>query len=647
MTTTFAPQDSLGHILKQAYEAQTRYGSQQELALDWLEECDPEMSTDTPPSRLSELFHDKERGINFFFKHDKRAHALLKRLGFEKQEERTELIERARATLAGEHQRPPRLILDVLSWGSDAGVLGRGFKLLAELFMEHKELTPLGLLLTDEQHNQLPRSWDKEDGSITTCIVKDQEQGRTQILEWAKQGATLVSSQYQLLPYEQWVAMHLDQKELTLDPPDAITVLKESGVLPSLPQVEYPLSELAPEIELDKLEVKLSNHSVAIRRAMKNLVLGQYQDTIEKRLKLAQLLGVTASSTQKERDEVKLQELIAQLELPVQSKTEQDLVTLLNTVHHVELEAQLWRVKDSLHLINAQDKTLEHPFIVRHTIAWTPTPAQRLQEAFADYTEQDVEQDRCLEKLILQLDPEQKETAAFINAQERFLQQRPQPKALEPCKDWLSLLQSMLDSPRLPELGYYIEKSEYFTGNDIQRGWRKVLPSKLFVPSSRGTQLLKLQHRHYGNPYYEPHGSIQPDEFNAQAHHHLTYIWLALRRALRHPSYVETADGEVNLLLEAGLIAKLSLQSLRPSQAPPQAFFLLTGKTHYWNLKRSLLYHQRTQALAQTYEGTSSQERTIQLPQALILEGAGLRVTLDFDLYPFSDSPSWTHINRD
>jgi hypothetical protein len=166
---------------------------------------------------------------------------------------------------------------------------------------------------------------------------------------------------------------------------------------------------------------------------------------------LARALGITATSTARERLEAEMATFIQGLPLPVTTAEPKQLEELRVRATRRGLDPTALRVGDVVHLLNVDDEVAsrakQHPWARVEHITSRPTPLARLLEAVRDWTEDDYLFDPLLEQLIERLDPAKEERKLFLHARvSLLLNQALAPKPVTLVADWLPALRELLSA---------------------------------------------------------------------------------------------------------------------------------------------------------------------------------------------------------
>lgn len=453
---------TLGEALRQYISEQDK---QVAIARRWLElwrERVPKKkawSPDTIESHLSRTLKNDSQGVRFFFDDPARAALLLEVLGIPADQH-----ERIRALAADGRQPGPRLVIDITVWPSRGEALDALFTELRQKVLRDTPLKPVALVLTEQQYERLPRSYDEQIGQKVLSIhrVATAAEGRTQVADLADDTA-LVLAPWQFEPIERWLAADFAKGTLALGPDDGLAVFAEHGALPAIPTVEHALDVICEPAEVS---FRVQDFTAIQRRfwlytltseARTTAVFAHNKDVQDpaKRLALARQLGVVATSTERERLDQELDRLAAELgdalKIPVDH---------LDPAAHAERLARAelrptapaaWRCGDTVHLLNA-DSPIAHPRIEVHRPVAAVPALTRLGEYISDWTEDDHEADPSLARAVETLDPDGKERPAFLHARATLLWNdlRPVPRQAGFLGRWAGSLSELLSSDPPP-----------------------------------------------------------------------------------------------------------------------------------------------------------------------------------------------------
>lgn len=446
---------TLGEALRQYISEQDK---QVALARRWLElwrERFPKKkawSPDTIESHLSRTLKNDHQGVRFFFEAPERAALLLEVLGVPSEEH-----ERICALAADSRQPGPRLVIDISAWPSRGEALDALFAELRQKVLRDPPLKPVALVLTEEQYERLPRSYDEQISQKLLSIhkVAAAAEGRTQAADLADDA--LVLAPWEFDPIERWLAADFIKGILSLEPSDGLAAFAEHGALPSIPAVEHPLDAIC---EPAPVNFPLEHYTAVQRRAWKYVLASETETLAEferredlqvpaRRLAFARLLGTPATSTEDERLDHEIEQLAAQLSEALNIPVER-----LDPTAHAERLARAelrptppaaWRCGDAIHLLNA-DSPFAHPRIEVHRPVAAVPALTRLLEHIADWTEEDHEADPSLARAVETLDPEGKERPAFLHARATLLWNKltHSPRTAPPCDRWADELRAVL-----------------------------------------------------------------------------------------------------------------------------------------------------------------------------------------------------------
>lgn len=385
-------------------------------------------SPETVESHLSRTLKDDPQGIRFFFSERPRADLLLEVLGVP-----TDQHERMVALAAESLEPDIQLVIDLSAWQVRGDVLDALFVELRNKVLREGPLKPVALVLTEDQYERLPRSYDEPISQKHLHIhkVATSTEGQALATELADDSA-LVLARWQFSPPERWLAADFTNGALTLEPDTGLAEFAEHGTLAPPATIEHPLVAIC---EPAKVTWSVEKFTPVQRRfwiyalaseALTEAVLERNKDAKNpgQRLALAQQLGTSATSTQRERLDHELAQLAAQLSAALKLPVEQ-----LDPSAHAERLARAalrptqpaaWRCDDTIHLLHI-DSPIAHPRIE----VLRPVPAvpalTRLREHISTWTEEDLEADPTLARAVETLDPTSAERNAFLHARASLL----------------------------------------------------------------------------------------------------------------------------------------------------------------------------------------------------------------------------------
>ena len=410
-------------------------------------------SPDTIESQLSRTLKSDPQGVRFFFDDPARATLLFEVLGIAADQH-----ERIRS-LASDNRLPgPRLVIDISSWPSRGESLNTLFIELRQKVLREASVKPAALVLTEEQYEQLPRSYDEQISQKVLSVhkVATAAEGKSQTVELADEAA-LVLAPWEFDPIERWLAVDFIKGSLSLEPSDGLAVFAEHGVLPSIPPVEHSLDAICKPAAVTFSIEKFT----ALQRRTWKYVLADETKTIAacerteavrspaQRLAFAQQLGTIATSTARERLDHELDGLASllgeQLKIPVEQLEPTAHVDRLTRAELRPTPPAAWRCGDTIHLLNI-DAPIAHPRIEVHQRVAAVPALSRLLEYISGWTEEDYEVDPSLARAVETLDPDGKERPAFLHARATVLWNelgRPRRSA-PPCERWADELRAAL-----------------------------------------------------------------------------------------------------------------------------------------------------------------------------------------------------------
>jgi len=422
---------------------------------------------DTIISHLNRCLKQKREGVKFFFEHDALRTDLLFQLLGVPQAEYAELRRLARECLDKEGEVNCRLVIDATSWGASreqSEPLFDALKVTVLQPAEKMKLTPIALVFTEEQFDFLPRSYDRLGDWLVREEVKDSQEAWARIAKLAGDGALVVSSRL-FQPVERWLAMTDGSKSLTLEPADGLESFLAKSRLPA-PPAQVP-NDLAKIAKLDGKSKARIPSNPAERRRMMLALADEVQSAALKlspsdRLALAQALGVTATSTERERLEHELEGLATQIGLEPQKLTQEELDQLLARAERRDVGFSLLRVGDELHALNPPQKTPlpKSPRLTVYRKQSRPPAINRLMSVIDSWTADDYAADRGLMRVIERLDPKGEERLAFLHARACLLWSDGLcvPNAPTPLSDWKGGLSKLLaGEPPAAQLRLFVD----------------------------------------------------------------------------------------------------------------------------------------------------------------------------------------------
>lgn len=503
---------TLGETLRQYISEQDK---QVALARRWLELWAARFpkkrswSPDTIESHLSRTLKNDPQGIRFFFEDLARADLLLEVLGVPEAER-----DRVRAIAANVQRPGPRLVVDISSWPTRGEALDALFTELRQKVLRESALKPIALILTDEQYERLPRSYDEQIAQKHLVIHKiaAAAEGPPLVTGLAADDA-LVLAPWQFNPLERWLAADFAKGALSLAPEDGLAVFTEHGVFPAIPAVEHPLEAICEPAPVTFQAAKFT----AIQRRFWLYTLASEAHTTAafknnkdiqipgKRLALARELGAAATSTARERLDHELDQLAVRIGSALDLVVDHvDAAVHAERLARASLRptpAAAWRCADIIHLLNV-DAPLDHPRIVVHRPVAAVPALTRLLAHIADWTEEDHEADPSLARAVETLDPDGRERPAFLHARATLLWNAldDDPCTAPPSDRWAEELRAVLAADPPPaSLRLYLpeqtddeisaSKGAYlaFTDDDRLTAGRALLPASLRRPYGRRT----------------------------------------------------------------------------------------------------------------------------------------------------------------
>lgn len=389
---------------------------QTQLAAEWLERWNAlpgkrDLSSNTVPSRLSELCKGKPNGVGFFFKDRQRAQILFDILDVPS-DDREALTSSAEALVDGSVPARLCVLLSLEPRPSDPEFWTH----LRRWLEDPTTPRPMLLSVNDDQWDQVPRSLDDVAG--LTIEKQDPDAATAAAKSVVDQGGLVATSRWGIAPYAQWIAtdFEADDEGLACAPAGWRATWKADAQLAGLP---------TPKQRLDALDHDMADScgeqlvGVALHAQLNDLVAGTLPQRPEQRLALASALGVVAGASDDEvdacthrREEAQLVEAAGGRE--VQLLDDGGLKGLLARSRVQRTEA-ICKVGEDWHWINVAPPAefAEHARVTHHEID-APEPAlTRLWEAVKGWTEADLARDPMLQAAARALDPDDKEKTAF------------------------------------------------------------------------------------------------------------------------------------------------------------------------------------------------------------------------------------------
>jgi len=607
--------DTLGTILRRHRDAKGDKGAA--LAEEWRVRyfkgggCD--YSSSTVPPRLSGLFSDAVKSVRFFFT-DTLASTLLFDLLEVPENGREELRMMAEAILAGEGQRPARLVIEISAWEGDSNFHDQMFLAIEQKLVQEHQLRPAVLILSDQQYRRLPRTFD----DLGDDFRVERLQGRevSDVLAKVMTDRTVLASpSIGAVPFHRWLALHFDGNVLMTEPTGGVAALVAGTALPQLPEVPegHKLIDLTPGLLADG--TPFTGDACQQHRLMLELTSGDSAATLEnspsQRLLWAQSFGTEAVSSLEERIEVDINRAAADLGIAVETQDEKGLEAELAKAGLRPVSNLAMRVGNTIHVINPTGPVPTSPRIDVHVIATQPPALTRILEHVEHWTEDDYLDDRGLDGVIQDLDPEGLERDAFLHARAWLLFSEalaPKPIVGEPC--WQEALAAILGEevpqaslrcrlrPAVERSTFLMDKSEFDqeTAKDnllhcfprqgepvlnrvqalctvinkelhssYDRNWPNCLsaknPTEATLPDAwlnafERSRTANLSNRTYSELFWSESRLTIPAEDWLMADQQLALLWLALRANLSAQA-VREHSGTVLLPIADGVAVRL------------------------------------------------------------------------------------------
>jgi|GEM_PF-4049876 len=446
---------SIGQRLRAYIEKSGR--KQTDVAMSWLEgwrkqsQGEKDWKEDTIVSQLNRCLNDAPQGVRFFFGDRERGALLLDMLSIPT-EERSSLFELASQGMSIEASHP-QVIIDATGWPGAAPHTLKLFDAIEQQVVMAGPF-PMVLLILEDQFRYLPRSLDeyKDKDQLRFEKVKTQEEGWARVQHLAEEQG-LVISRRRFHDFERWLAADFSGTRLLFDPSDGLAQYLSAGRLPPLPEVTHELSVLVPPGS--EIYQALPDSPLLQRMLMAQLRseadAAKLNIPAHVRQFLARSLGITATSTARERLEAELATFIQGLPLPVTTAESKHLEELRARATRRGLDPTAVRVGDVVHLLNMDEEVAsrakQHAWVQVEHITHRPTPLARLLEAVHDWTEDDYLSDPLLEQLIERLDPAEEERKLFLHARMSLLRnQALAPKPATLVEDWQPALRELLSA---------------------------------------------------------------------------------------------------------------------------------------------------------------------------------------------------------
>lgn len=426
---------TLGESIQSLIEQQAK--TQDALAMEWLElwnrDASRALAHTTVPSRLSELLADKDKGVRFFFKSERRA-ALLRQVLHAGPQDWAAITDQAQRVLAGEAP-DVRVVVDITAWSASNGTLPAVFDWVKELLRE-ADRWPARLVLRDDQYDQAPRSLDDLNRLFDYERAQDDAETVASIRQWVEDGAVYVGPR-PLAPLSRWIDAATDGKRVVVSPADWKERLERDGCVYTHPDAEEllfePPSDMPAVTAPDAVPSTPSTPTEAILRASRRSRMARagqriphtsdqrtVRQTIEQladpeqadqlgkpeaRLALARKLGVRAVRSTQEIEQERAKQREAELrsltrELDPTDATTETLEFYLQAVAATGEPAPALRCGDQIHLINPDGPTPTSDAVTIHRVDASTTAFGRLRKAVAQWTTDDWMDDHRLDGLV-------------------------------------------------------------------------------------------------------------------------------------------------------------------------------------------------------------------------------------------------------
>lgn len=424
------------------------------LAMAWLERWKVRepgkkgWSDTTVISQLNRLLKDQEQGLRFFFQDRSRGMLLFEVLRIP-DEAHAELFALADQSLRTEGA-PAQIIIDATGFSCSMTHVDALFAELKRLIIMEGPY-PVALVLLESQYDRLPRSFDSllNKEKLRLVQVKTPEQGREQARELAEEQG-LVLSANRFPEFERWLAADFGGATLRTEPPDGLELFRRQGRLPSLDPVTYDLGDLVLSAQVWSGELGSACDIHRLMRALRSETssVGLNENAVTRQSK-ALALGISATSTARERMDAAIQELGCALPISIKKSSAAELKERLSQAQRRRIEPLALCVGDTVHLLNVSDAARfadGRPWVHVYDIQPKPTPLSLLLEGVADWSEFDFLLDPFLDGLISRLDPEREQHDAFLHARAGLLlNQALEPKPVKLVSDWKPIMTRLLE----------------------------------------------------------------------------------------------------------------------------------------------------------------------------------------------------------
>ena len=431
--------------------------AQQTLAIEWITRWNrasgKELKVTTAESRLSEMLKGKPEGVRFFFGDPARGRTLLEVL------KATEAEAESAMSLAGQHLGdglPPRLLLPLADQLLEDGFWDAFKDWLGRSGMPK----PVVALVSEAQHDKVPRSLDKLDGLTIREI--EPEKLIPMIRQTVEAGGLVAEPNWRRpeVPFDQWLALRWRKGAWEESPAEWGLSWQATGRMPGLTSPNHPLVALdfVPAEKAPPLP-----EGPALREYVMQLVAGHPNVSPSVRLSHAEALGLEAGATDEEvvacqqrREDAAVKQAAAQAGIEVQRLGPAELPDLLRRARYQATQLVVG-VEDRWYWINASPTDDLAPGRIEvHTIEVQPTAVDRLWAEVKGWTAADLEEDPLLAAAAARLDPNGADALAFQLARAWLLldglptgwpAQDPAPELIT---DPVPALRALLNQPSPP-----------------------------------------------------------------------------------------------------------------------------------------------------------------------------------------------------
>ncbi len=431
------------------------------------------------------------------------------------------------------HATASRVVVDMTTWGNDRAAIEAIALMIEKSILPRRELLPVTLVLTNEQHRWLlrgtsclPLTPDERTDDLDVRRVESASEGGTATRE-AAGSAGLVVSAWRFDPIERWAALDAAGRSVELEPVDALDRFAEHGSLPGLHPVHLDLTQLGVEPatgaslptrsgpERRRLIVALSSAEASQQLARPPAV----------RLAWSRELGVPAAATEREQIESEIQRVLVALPVPLrQSKDpveERDAIITRARIRSIDPCA--FRIGDEIHIVAPADAMprdlVTNPRVRLHEVANPVLALDRMRTAIAQRTLDDRLADPFFEDLVPARGDADSLPFAYARATLFWNDALPPPaasKQVDPCRALEQLVREAPPSAEalLPLQGRYCSKGALRARSDREDLWMLcALPAKHPLRISRRDEVVEWKHDGYRSEITPPKPSLEPERW--------------------------------------------------------------------------------------------------------------------------------------